>query len=169
MTAARGCDEFEKRLRAWPADRRGLREWLQGLSAIEDCVAEGLRRTRQSEDWSIFERYALAAFHHPSPAYTEVLCDVLARHSDDVNSEDLVDTLAEIADPSSVDCLRDALHWDPPWDEFGQLARKAVWALRAIDTPEALAVIREAAEDEREKPREAAARELRRRGDQETS
>jgi HEAT repeat protein len=68
-----------------------------------------------------------------------------------------------------VDCLRDAFLWRPPWDEFGQLARKAVWALRAIGTPESLAVIREAAGDEREKPREAATRELRLRGAQDAS
>ena len=117
----------------------------------------------------MFERYASAAFYHPSHAYTPALCEVLARRNDDVNNEDLVDTLAEIADPRSVDCLREMLRWDPPWDEFGQLARKAVWALRAIDTPEALTVIREAADDEREKPREAAVRELRLRGIQDSS
>lgn len=164
MTAADRCDRFDRRLREWPADRRGMREWLQGLSGIEDCVIEGLRRTRQSEDWPLFERYARAAFYHPSRAFTTTLCEVLARHDDDVNNEDLVDTLAEIADPASVDCLRDAVHWDPPWDEFGQLARKAVWALAAIGTPEALEVMREAAADERDKPREAAQHELRRRG-----
>jgi hypothetical protein len=54
------------------------------------------------------------------------------------------------------------LRWDPPWDEFGQLARKTVWALAAIGTPEAMAAVREAAGDEREKPREAAIYELRR-------
>lgn len=169
MTSAEGCDDFNERLREWPNHRRGMREWLQGLSGVETCVAEGLRQTRQSEDWPIFERYAFAAFYHPSCAYTPVLCEVLARRNDDVNNEDLVDALAEIADPSSVECLRDAYLWRPPWDEFGQLARKAVWALRAIGTPAALAVIREAADDEREKPREAAARELRRRGNQDAS
>jgi PBS lyase HEAT-like repeat len=166
VTTAEGCDEFNERLRTWPNHRRGMREWLQGLSAIESCVAEGLCQTRQAEDWPMFERYAFAAFYHPSRAHTSALCEVLSRRNDDVNNEDLVDALAEIADPSSVDCLRDAFRWRPPWDEFGQLARKAVWALRAIDTPEALAVIREAADDEREKPREAAVRELRRRGGQ---
>jgi hypothetical protein len=169
MTTAEGCDEFRKRLRAWPDDRRGLREWLQGLSGIDACVDQGLRRTQQSEDWPMFERYARAAFYHPSRDYTQVLCEVLARRNDDVNNEDLVDTLAEIADPSSVDCLRDTFRWRPPWDEFGQLARKAVWALRGIDTPEALEVILEAAADERDKPREAAEHELRRRGIQDAS
>jgi hypothetical protein len=162
------CKEFDDGLRAWPDDRRGLTEWLQGLSDIEDCIARGLLHARRSEDWSMFERYALAAFYHPSPAYTDVLCEVLALR-EDLNNDDLVDTLAEIADPRSVDCLREALRWHPPWDEFGQLARKAVWALGAIGTPEARAVLREAAEDERDNPREAAARELRRSGDRDAS
>lgn len=161
MTSAEHCDAFNARLREWPDHRRGMREWLQSLSGIEDCVAEGLRQTRQSEHWPMFERYARAAFYHPSPAYTPMLCEVLARRNDDVNNEDLVDTLAEIADPASVECLREIMHWDPPWDEFGQLARKAVWALAAIGTPEAMDAVREAASDEREKPREAAIHELR--------
>jgi HEAT repeat protein len=162
MTPPESCGEFDERLRAWPLGSGDLRAWLRALSGIEDCVTEGLRRTQQSEDWPMFERYARAAFYHPSRAYTPVVCQVLARHNDDVNNEDLVDTLAEIADPTAVDCLRDAFHWEPPWDEFGQLARKAVWALAAIGTPEAMAVVREAADDAREKPREAAIHELQR-------
>jgi hypothetical protein len=63
-----------------------------------------------------------------------------------------VDTLAEIADPTAVDCRRDACHWEPPWDEFGQLERKAVWALAAIGTPEAMSVVHEAVNDARENP-----------------
>jgi hypothetical protein len=161
MTPAEACKELDDRLRAWPDHRRGLTEWLQGLSGVEDCIAGGLLQARRSQDWSMFERYALAAFYHPSPAYTDVLCEVLGLR-EDLNNEDLVDTLAEIADPRSVECLREAMHWDPPWDEFGQLARKAVWALAAIATPEAMDVVREAARDEREKPREAAIYELRR-------
>ena len=43
-----------------------------------------------------------------------MLCEVLARGSDDVNNEDLVDALAEIADPSSVDLLRDVFRRQPP-------------------------------------------------------
>jgi HEAT repeat protein len=160
MTPVEDCDELDERLRAWPDHRRGLTEWLQGLSNVEDCIARGLLQARRSEDWSMFERYALAAFHHPSRSYTDVLCEVLALR-EELNNDDLVDTLAEIADPNSVECLREALHWNPPWDEFGQLARKVVWALAAIGTPEAMAVVREAAHDEREKPREAAIRELR--------
>jgi hypothetical protein len=115
---------------AW--SRHGLR--VQSLSGTEDCIAAGLRRARDAEDWSMFEQYAFAAFHHPSRAYTDVLCDVLGRH-EELNNEDLVDALAEIGDPKSVDCLRDALRWDPPWDEFGQLARKAVWARSVRSAP----------------------------------
>jgi hypothetical protein len=156
MTAPECCASLDERLRAWPGtDLRGLSEWLQSLSGIECCVAAGLREARRSADWWTFERYVLAAFYHPSRAYTEVLCDVLALR-EELNNEDIVDTLAEIADPQSVDCLRAAMRWEPPWDEFGQLARKAVWALAAIGTSEAMASIHEATDDEREKPREAA-------------
>jgi HEAT repeats len=160
MTPPESCGEFDERLRAWPHSSGGLREWLQGLSGIEDCVAGGLLHARQSEDWAMFERYVGAAFHNPSRAYTDVLCEVLSLR-EQLNNEDIVDALAEIADPKAVECLRHAFLWTPPWDEFAQLARKAVWALAAIGTPEAMAVVREAVDDEREKPREAAIHELR--------
>jgi len=32
--------------------------------------------------------------------------------------------------------------WIPDWDEFGHMARKAVYALQRIGTPEAIAAVR---------------------------
>jgi hypothetical protein len=43
---------------------------------------------------------------------------------DNVNSEYLVDTPAEIADPTAMDRLRGAFHWEPPWDEFASLRER---------------------------------------------
>ncbi|WP_133853355.1 hypothetical protein [Labedaea rhizosphaerae] len=111
-------------------------------------------------DWPLFERYVLVAHRRPSRAYTAALCDVLARHGDEVNNEDIVDVLAEIRDPAAVGFLADTLWWQPPWDEFHQLAVKCVWALVAIGTPEAFAVVCEAAVCEAEEIREAALRQL---------
>jgi hypothetical protein len=113
MTPPESCGEFDERLRVWPHSSGGLREWLQGLSGIEDCIAGGLLHARQSEDWTMFERYVGAAFHNPSRAYTDVLCEVLSLR-EELNNEDIVDALAEIADAKAVDCLRDAFLWKPP-------------------------------------------------------
>jgi hypothetical protein len=69
---------------------------------------------------------------------------MLGRHSDEVNSEDIVDVLAEIADPSVVGCLEKALWWQPPWDEYRQLAVQCVCALAAIESSDAVRMLREA-------------------------
>jgi HEAT repeat protein len=47
-----------------------------------------------------------------------------------------------------VPCLRRAVTFVPEWDDDGQLARKAVWALDRIGTPEALDAIREEVTDD---------------------
>ncbi len=146
---ATSWEQFDERLRSWPPVSPERREWLATQRAIEPFVAEGLRRTRDSGDWSGFELYVLAVFGHPSRAYTDTLCAVLddERH-EAVNSEDVVDALFDVADPAAVPSLRRAVTWVPDWDEFGQLARKAVWALDRIGTPEAVAAIREEVADD---------------------
>lgn len=47
-----------------------------------------------------------------------------------------------------MDSLRRAVTWIPDWDEYGQMARKAVYALDRIGTPEATAAIREEVTDD---------------------
>ena len=106
----------------------------------------------------------IAALQHPSALYTETLCAVLDERRDDVNSEDIVEALEDSRDPAAIPALRRAITWDDESDEFGQLQRKAVWALGHIGTPEALAAIRETVTpDMPEKVVEAAEQELARR------
>ena len=156
------CRELEQGLRdsRWIDNPDGLMTWLGGLTGVEDCIADGLRHASASEDWLAFELYALAAYRHPSRAYTSQLCGVLGRQIDEVNIEDIVDVLAEIADPAAVGCLEETLWWQPPWDEYRQLAVKCVWALAAIGTSDAVRVLQEAASTEDGPIREAAARML---------
>lgn len=144
----------------WLEDRHAIRTWLENQAEAEACVGRGLQQASQSENWPLFERYVLVAHLRPSPRYTATLCDVLARQSDEVNNEDVVDVLAEIRDPAALGCLEHTMHWQPPWDEFRQLAVKCIWALAAIGTPEALAVLRDAASYEALEIREAAVRQL---------
>ncbi len=156
------CLELEQGLRdpRWVGDLEGLMTWLDGLIGVEDCIAAGLRRASVARDWLTFERYLLAAYRHPSRAFTGALCDVLRQRSGEVNNEDIVDVLAEIADPAAVGCLEETLWWQPHWDEYRQLAVKCIWALAAVGTPEAMRVLREAATCEAAPVREAAARKL---------
>jgi len=110
---------------------------------MEPCIAEGLRRTRESGEWDVFERYVVLAQKHPSPAYTETLCAVLDGRRDDFPHEQIVEALLSSKDPAAVPSLRRVITWIPDWDEYGQMARKAVWALERIGTQDALAAIRE--------------------------
>ncbi len=76
---------------------------------------------------------------------TSLLCAVLDRQLDTLSNEAIIEALEAIADPAAVDCLEKARWWRPSWDEFGGLAVKAVWALAAIGTPDAVATLRDAA------------------------
>jgi HEAT repeat protein len=89
----------------------------------------------------------------------------MSEQPDDVNMEDIVDTIAEIGDPSAIGCLEEALWWQPPWDEYRGLVVKSVWDLGAIGTPEAIEVLRGAADCGPDRVREAAAHELERVGE----
>jgi PBS lyase HEAT-like repeat-containing protein len=141
-------------------DRALLLTRLDALTGMDDCIQEGLVHSALTEDWLWFERYVLAASRHPSRAMVPVLCQVLSRRIDEVNSEDIVEVLSEIGDPDSVDCLRDTLLWQPGWDEFHGLAIKCVWALAAIGSAEAVGALRDAAGVGPEEIRDAAVRAL---------
>ena len=143
------CAEFDDRLRsfAW-ADASKMGDWVREQHGVEPCIEAGLRRSRERGDWDGWERYVGAVFSHPSRAYTETLGAVLDERREDVDNEAIVDALNHIFDPAAVPHLRRAVRFIPESDEFGQLARKAVWALDRIHTPEALEAIREEVTDD---------------------
>jgi hypothetical protein len=143
MTATDHCRAFDERLRAWVLHEGGLREWLREQEGLEPCISAGLRSTREAGDWPAFERYVIAALYVPSRTYTATLCEVLDERREDVYNEDIVDALNEGQDRFAVPSLRRAVRWIPDADEDGQLARKAVWALNRIGTPEAYEAIRD--------------------------
>lgn len=143
MTATDHCRAFDDRLRAWVLHEGGLREWLREQDGLVPCIVAGLKSTREAGEWDAFQRYVIAALYVPSRNYTATLCEVLDERRDDVNNEDIVDALNEGQEPAAVPALRRAVRWIPETDEDGQLARKAVYALNRIGTPEAYEAIRE--------------------------
>lgn len=159
--SADSCRELDERLSDpwWREHSTSRMDWLMSVTGVEECIADGLRESWTSEDWTMFYRYVLAANYHPSRSQTAVLCEALRRRSDAISNEDVVTALGAIADPASVDCLRETLSWEPVWDEARWLAKKALTALATIRTPEALAALRDAADDPSEEVR-TAAREL---------
>lgn len=159
------CDELATILTDFELGDASALARLDQLEDVESCIAQGLSRSVSLNDWSTFERYVVAAFHHPDPSMVPALCEVLGRQLEEVNNEDIVEVLGAIADPASVGCLETAMWWQPPWDEYRTLAVKCVWALAAIGTPEAVAVLREAASTGPAVVREAAAHKLGLAGD----
>jgi hypothetical protein len=76
-----------------------------------------------------------------------LLCDLLLsdfhfRH------EDIIRHLQDAADPYAIPFLQKAIALKPDlhymdYDDYGSYYKKCLWALRAIDTPESIAAIRE--------------------------
>jgi HEAT repeat protein len=100
------------------------------------------------QDWAIKDVPRVRYEKPQEPiAWVPVLCKVLDARHDDINNEDIVDTLDLPADPralpSLVRVLNDYPKW-PDWDGYGGLAIKAIWAIRRIGTPEAMQALRAA-------------------------
>ncbi|NIH80693.1 hypothetical protein [Amycolatopsis viridis] len=73
-----------------------------------------------------------------------------------VQPGDVLLTLGRIQSAESVPVLERVLKWHPEWDEFHDLAFKALALLARIDTDAAWQVIESAAEDDRGRVREIA-------------
>jgi len=134
------CAEFDERLRSLPWG--GMGEWLREQRGVESCVEAGLRQCREREDWEGFERYVSASFVHPSKTYIHTLGHLLDERREDVNNEAIVDSLNSSFDTAAVPYLGRAVTFVRGSED---IARKAVWALDRLHTPEALDAIREAA------------------------
>ncbi len=134
------CAEFDERLRSFPWVE--MSDWLREQQGVEGCVETGLRHCREREDWDGFERYTHAADIHPAPRYIRTLGEVLDERHENVHNEAIVDTLNHIFDTAAVPYLGRAVTFVRGSED---IARKAVWALDRIHTPEALDAIREAA------------------------
>ncbi|MFC4856925.1 hypothetical protein [Actinophytocola glycyrrhizae] len=135
------CDELRSVLydSALSNSERMVR--IQQMSGIEGCVADAIVVATEEQDWATFEVYLRAAVHHPSSAITASLCAALSLKAPEVPNEDTLEVLGEVADPASLDCLREILYWDPEWDEYHHLNVKALSAIHKVGTAEAWGLI----------------------------
>jgi hypothetical protein len=83
----------------------------------------------------------------PTADYVPLLCELLAADFH-TRHEDIIRALQDAADARSIPSLRQAVLLKPKleylaYDDYGSYYKKCFWALRAVGTPEALAVIRE--------------------------
>lgn len=158
-----GCDEVDRIVSLINfGDPHDVRTMIATVLDAERCITRGLERAAESLDWLTFEKYVVAAMRRPDRSMTEVLSRVFLSHVPHVNNDDIVDVLGSIADPRALPALADALIWEPDWDEFRHIARKATWALGRVGTEDARLLLQGAAETADEWVREAARYELNR-------
>jgi hypothetical protein len=131
-----------------------LEEYLATLDVqVEDLPAElhsELARRDLSHDFVWGWCKAARLFGH-SRKLTPAICALLERNDHETH-EDLAATLQDLRDPSSVDCLYNCATRRLPYLDYNDsaaLARKCVWALHDIGTPEAVARLQLLADDDR--------------------
>ena len=122
---ATSWEQFDERLRAgrrsrpcaangWPPSTASSRSWPRGCAGPAD-----------SGDWSGVELTCSPCSAILARLHRHAVCGARRQRHEAVNSEDVVDALFDVADPPPCRPGR-AVTWVPDWDEFGQLARKAV-------------------------------------------
>ncbi len=132
---------------------KSLAEYLAELAVNVDALCiewqEQLSRRDMSYDFVWTWCKAALLFGH-SRKLTSVICTLLER-DDHQGHEDLAETLQDLRDPISVDCLYDRALRPLPYLDYNDsaaLRRKCVWALHDIGTPEAVAKLKLLAKDD---------------------
>lgn len=155
--------KFDEFVRATKPGGRSDLSFLAETPRVEELITRGLRENLARSDWRWFQTYLSLAGKRPSVQYVPVFAEALDLRAGGVNPGDVLAYLLDIKDPSSVPAIERALHWRPDWDEFHDLAFKALDALLAIDDDAAWRVIESVRDDDRERVREIARRVLARR------
>jgi HEAT repeat protein len=119
---------------------------ITGLPDVRDAVLRGLGAAGEAGEWGKFWIYLLVADAQPDRRYVPSIAAALELQSSAVPNEDALEVLTKIGDPGPLDLLKRIVFTEHDWDEFSQIAVKAVWAIAAIRTPEATAVLHEISE-----------------------
>ena len=82
----------------------------------------------------------MAAWYSLSPDYVPLLCEIVSSKAMAAWHEQAVELLGELSDPRAIPALAKALVYRWDYDEWLSVPRKALDALKAIGTEEALAV-----------------------------
>lgn len=139
-------DELVALLRDASVPFEQRRDRIKTLPDVRPAVAAGLQAALQASDWGTFELLLLVAFEQPDPGYVPALTAALSLQAPEVPNEDALEALADIADPATLDLLKKIALTEHDWDEFNQIGVKAVWAIAAIETPQATAALAEIAQ-----------------------
>ena len=144
MSNEPNCSELRILIRDDDTEWEAVKDRLRNISDVSDCLRNELADALERQDWGIFETALLAADNNPSSELIPILCRALEKQDRAVPNEDILELLADLGDPRSLDTLRRTIWWNPPWDEFYWIAVKAVGAVWKIDSEEATEVLRDA-------------------------
>ena len=116
-------------------------EYVQRLPMNEFSLTpellDEINTIRESKDDSLLEYVLIIASRDGlDTRYTRVLCELL-KEDWHYSHEDIVMMLEEIKDPTSISCLYETSFEVQNYDDGKSLAKKCIWALGAINTPEA--------------------------------
>jgi len=137
-----------------PTDEKSLSNFLAAYEIKYDEVPSNLVPELCSGDLSYETVWAwcqLGELFGRSHRVTPILCSLLNSDAHE-GHEELANTLQNLRDPRSVDCLFDCAQRRLPYldyDDSSALARRCVWALHDIGTQEAVAKLEALANDPR--------------------
>ena len=117
------------------------------LSQVPGEFRRQLRLAIDNRDSDLAEVALLVAsgFEIPAATYTDLTCLLLVEDWHNQH-ENLIGNMQEAAEPQTVPIISKAIDLKPrleylDYDDYGSYYKKCLWALQAIGTPEAIAVI----------------------------
>jgi HEAT repeat protein len=114
------------------------RSFPKGTQRYTRIIIDLLESAYDAEEADSIEFLIIAANQDGlNTEYTKVLCKLLESSWHSCH-EDIAMSLESIRDPSSVESLYDAISFESPEDTNYFLARKCLWALRAIGNQNAI-------------------------------
>lgn len=140
-----------------------LQEILQGMKTLgnfNDDLLEVMHTQLAEQNWRCVDLLVGIIHWNPNRKFTSLLCDLLDNHKENVNIEDIADTLDYIHDERSVPSLINALDYYVPGDDDRHFNKKLLYALARIGSEEAIAGLKLAAQSQEEEIRETARQEL---------
>ena len=101
-------------------------------------ILKKLKESQDSKDSKLLEELLIiCTLDGYDLSYTPIFCDLLKQNWHD-RHEDIVMGFEEMKDPNSIDCIYNAALKIPAWDDGRSLAKKSIWALKAIGTSKAI-------------------------------
>ncbi|MEW4452048.1 HEAT repeat domain-containing protein [Bremerella sp. JC817] len=117
---------------------------LRATPPSSEEVLALLHVIREQPQYELASFVMVAAWFQLSPDYVPVLCEIVLDTRCNDWHEQAIELLDELRDPASIPALIAAIGYRWDYDPWYNVPRKALQALAAIETPEAIAAIQSA-------------------------